>query len=159
MADVTVSPRRIEQAMAEAMKLRELVDDEDAQLLADTIEGETDVFSLIDRLAERALADKLLVERGKERLKRIEAREDRARAIVQKMMEALGVAKLDRSLATLSVSAGPRSVQIVDQAAIPDGYWRRSVDKIEIAKQLKSGNAVAGAELSNGPSVLRILSR
>ena len=126
MPDVTVSPRRIEQAMAEAMKLRELVGDEDAQLLADTIEGETDVFSLIDRLAERALADKLLVERGKERLKRIEAREDRARAIVQKMMEALGVAKLDRSLATLSVSAGPRSVQIVDQAAIPDGYWRRS---------------------------------
>ena len=100
--------------MAEAMKLRELVGDEDAQLLADTIEGETDVFSLIDRLAERALADKLLVERGKERLKRIEAREDRARAIVQKMMEALGVAKLDRSLATLSVSAGPTSAHVTD---------------------------------------------
>jgi len=159
MPDVTVSPRRIEQAMAEAMKLRELVGDEDAQLLADTIEGETDVFSLIDRLAERALADKLLVERGKERLKRIEAREDRARAIVQKMMEALGVAKLDRSLATLSVSAGPRSVQIVDQAAIPDGYWRKSVDKVEIAKQLKAGNAVAGAELSNGAPVLTLRSR
>jgi hypothetical protein len=158
MPDVTVSPRRIEQAMAEAMKLRELVGDEDAQLLADTIEGETDVFSLIDRLAERALADKLLVERGKERLKRIEAREDRARAIVQKMMEALGVAKLDRSLATLSVSAGPKSAHVTDSQAVPDVYWRRAIDKTELLRALKAG-PVNGAELSNGAPVLRILSR
>jgi hypothetical protein len=75
------------------------------------------------------------------------------------MLEALGISRLERSMATLSVAEGPRAVVITNQAAIPDGFWRRSVDKTEIAKQLKAGSHVDGAELANGQPVLRIHSR
>ena len=42
-----------------------------------SIEGETDAFELMDRIIEQVVADKALVESGKARLKRIEARADR----------------------------------------------------------------------------------
>jgi hypothetical protein len=145
--------------MAEAMKLRAEIGDGDDRLLLDTIEGETDVFSIMDRLSEMAIADKLLAERARERIARLDARADRARATLQRMLEALGISRLERSMATLSVADGPRAVVITNQAAIPDGFWRRSVDKTEIAKQLKAGSHVDGAELANGQPVLRIHSR
>jgi len=155
----TISPFRLEHAMAEAMKLRAEIGDGDDRLLLDTIEGETDVFTIMDRLSEMAIADKLLAERARERIARLDARADRARATLQRMLEALGISRLERSMATLSVADGPRAVIVTNQAAIPEGFWRRSVDKTEIAKQLKAGSHVDGAELANGTPVLRIHSR
>jgi hypothetical protein len=154
-----ISPFRLEQAMSEAMKLRELVGDDDAALLVGTLEGETDIMVILDRLAEHAVADHLLAERGRERIKRLEAREERARDTIRRIMEALGIAKLERPLVSLSVTDGPRAVVITDQAAVPEGWWRRAIDKVALAKHLKAGNTVPGAELANGQPVLRLTSR
>ena len=155
----TISPARLSAAMSEAMKLRAEIGDDDDRLLLDSIEGQTSVFDIIDRLAEQSIADKLLAERASERVKRIEARADRARSTIQRMMEALGVPKLERGLATMTVADGPRAVIITDQQALPDFYFRRSPDKVQLGKDLKAGKQIAGAELANGQPVLRILSR
>jgi hypothetical protein len=154
-----INPTRLERAMSEAMKLRELVGDEDAALLADTLEGETDIMVILDRLAEIALAAHLLTEHGRKRIKRLDAREERARDTIRRIMEALGIAKLERPLISLSVSDGPRAVVITDQAAVPEGWWRRAIDKVALAKHLKDGNTVPGTELANGQPVLRLTSR
>lgn len=153
-----ISPYKIQQAMVEAGKLRAEIGDDDPRLLADTIEGETDVFEIIDRLAEAALADKALVTAGKERLQRIEARAERARSTIFRMMEALGLTKCERPLVTVTIAAGAKSAHIVDQSLIPEGFWRRAIDKIELLRALKNG-PVPGAELSNGAAALRLLSK
>jgi len=145
--------------MAEAMKLRAEIGDGDDRLLLDTIEGETDVFSIMDRLSEMAIADKLMAERARERIARLDARADRARATLQRMLEALGISRLERSMATLSVSEGPRAVVIINEAEIPAQWFRHTVDKTSLAKHLKAGNTVPGAELANGTPVLRLHSR
>lgn len=175
MPGSAISPRRLEAAMSAVGRLKATLyetqskhpsTDPDTpgamrnaeeQLLLDTLEGETDVFELIDRILEVVVADEALVDAGKARLKRIEARADRHRAILKAMMEEIGD-KLERPLATLSVSDGPKMAHIVDQAAIPDVFWRRAVDKHELLRALKAG-PVQGAELSNGVPVLRLLTR
>ena len=128
--------------------------DAEERLLLDMIEGETDALELMDKLIEHVVADEALVDAGKARLKRIEARADRHRAILRAMMEEIGD-KLERPLATLSVSTGPRTAVVVDAKAIPEVYWRRTVDKQELLRALKNG-PVEGAELSNGAPVLTL---
>lgn len=154
----TISPFRLEHAMAEAMKLRAEIGDGDDRLLLDTIEGETDVFAIMDRLSEMAIADKLLAERARERIARLDARADRARATLQRMLEALGISRLERSMATLSVAEGPKKAHVTDAKLIPDVYWRRAIDSPSLLRALKAG-PVDGAELSNGTPTLRLHSR
>lgn len=155
----TISPHRLMDAATVIAQLRAEIGDEDMKALLDNIEGATDAMEIIDRLAESALADKALVAAGSDRLKRIEARAERTRAVIQQLLEVMGVSKLERPIATMSVADGPRGVVITDQSIIPDGFWRRSVDKQEIARALKAGTDVAGAELANGVPVLRLHSR
>jgi hypothetical protein len=126
--------------------------DDDAIL--DAIDSETNALELIDRIAERVIADQAMIEAGKVRLRRIEARVDRHRAILQAMMEEIGPT-LERPLATLSLGTGPGSAVITDAKVVPEVYWRRSIDKVELLRALKKG-AVDGAELSNGATVLTI---
>lgn len=154
----TPSPAAVMRAMALAARLRDEIGDGDDRLLADTIEGQTDCLEIIDRLAEVAIADKLLAERAEERIKRLKARSDRARATIQQMLEALGITKLERAMVTASVSDGPKSAHITDAQAIPAAFWRRSIDRTELLRALKKG-PVDGAEISNGPPILRLLSR
>jgi hypothetical protein len=123
-----------------------------------SIESETDALTLIDRLLESVVADEALVEGGRARLKRIEDRAEKRRDVLQAMMEQIGE-KIERPLATLSLSNGRRTAVITDQAGLPEGYWRRSVDRLAIEKDLKAGKAIPGAELSNGANVLYIRSK
>src|SRR3954463_838937 len=152
---------KVEKAMSAAMRVKAMLGDtDDERLLADALEGSTDVMELLDRLIERTNADAALVKSGKERLARIDHRNERTRALIQRMLEALDLRRLERPLATLSVSAGPRAVVITDEAELPPAYLRSAPDKPAIAAALKAGEAVPGAELSNGSApVLRITTR
>lgn len=146
--------------MSEAMKFRALIGVSDDQLFVDTLEGQdADVLTVIERIAEQATTDHLRIERMHERRKRLEIREEAARQTIQRMLEALELPRLELPTLTMTVSAGPPSVVITDEKELPDNYIRRSPDKPAIAKTLKQGIAVAGAELSNGASILRISSR
>lgn len=149
-----VSPRRLERAMSAVAQLKAQLAGYDDDAILDAIDSETNALELIDRIAERVIADQAMVEAGKARLRRIEARVERRRTILQAMMEEIGP-KLERPLATLSLGTGPGSAVITDAKAVPEVYWRRSIDKVELLRALKKG-AVDGAELSNGATVLTI---
>src|SRR3954462_7701158 len=91
---------RVEKAMSAAMRVKAMLGDtDDERLLADALEGSTDVMELLDRLIERSNADATLVRTGKERLARIDHRNERTRALIQRMMEALEMRRLERPLA------------------------------------------------------------
>lgn len=152
-----ISPRRLEAAISAAQQaLATLGSEPDDQLRRDTIEGETEVFELMDRLAEQAIADKLLAERAADRAKRIEARADWNRDVLRKMLEALELNKLERPVFTASIAYRTKTI-VTDQAALPADLLRTSPDMHAIARALKDG-PVAGAELSNPAPVLTLRS-
>jgi|SRR4249919_1371093 len=154
----TISPLALERAMSAAQQVKQLlIGYSDEDLLA-SLESETNALELLDRLTESAVADKELAEKASERAKRLKERSERARDIVKRMLEALGVSKIERSLATLSISDGPRTAVVTDEDLLPTIFFRRAVDKAELLKALKAG-PVVGAEISNGPPVLRISTR
>jgi hypothetical protein len=144
-------------AMSAVGQLKEqLAGHDDADILA-SIESETNALELMDRLIEAVVADEALVEMGTDRLRRIEARANKRRAILARMMEEIGE-RIERPAATLSIGAGRQRAIITDEKAVPETYFRSAVDKMELLRALKDG-PVPGAEISNGPAVLRISTR
>ena len=135
--------------MSAVMRLRaDLGDAYDDAMMLNVIGSETDALELLDQLTYRVIADEAVVDAGKARLKRIEARADRNRALLMSMMTEIGE-KIERPLATLSIGNGSPTAIVTDAKAIPEVYWRRSVDKVELLRGLRAG-PVDGAELSNG---------
>jgi hypothetical protein len=142
--------------MSAAMEaISALPDDGDNVLLLNTIEGESDVLEVLDRVVEAAIADKKLAELARERAKRIEARADRARGVALQIIEALQVSPLERPLYSASISY-PRKPIVTDAMAVPDKFSRVSVDMIALGKALRAGESVPGAELRNPEPQLTI---
>ena len=81
--------------MSAAMEvISTLPDDEDHALLLGSLEGETDIMEVLDRVIESSIADKKLAEMARERAKRVEERSQKSREIALRIIEALGVARL-----------------------------------------------------------------
>jgi hypothetical protein len=125
-----------------------LPDDGDNVLLLNTIEGESDVLEVLDRVVEHAVADAKLVELARERARRLEERAKRTRNVALQIIEALGVSPLERPVYTASVSYH-RELGSLNEAELPDEWWRRAPDKIAIAKALRAGQEIPGASLGN----------
>src|SRR5262245_56052908 len=127
----TPSPHRLTAALKAVAELQQqLAGYDDADILA-AIESETDAFELMDKLIEFVVADEALVESGKARLKRLEARAARRRSVLRVMMGEIGE-KVERPLATLSLGLGPRPVEVTDESLIPPAFWRQAVDRLEV---------------------------
>ena len=167
------SAYRIEQAMsvAHAVRARLLQDDpdlaSDETALRDTLDGETDVFDLIRRLARFTLDAEATAAAAKERADNINARRQRyerrahhARQAMFGMLDALGETKLEDAEFTVSLRVGRPSVIITDEAELPEPFVKvtRSPDKTAIAAALKAGGAVPGAEMANGMPTLTLKS-
>jgi hypothetical protein len=134
--------------MSAAQQVKQLlVGYSDEDLLA-SLESETDALELLDRFVEHALADKELAAKASERAARLKERAERSRDIIQRMMAALELTKLERSLATLSISQH-RELQVIDEAELPDEFIRHAPDKVAIAKALRAGQDIPGATLGN----------
>jgi hypothetical protein len=154
MSTTAPSPRRIEAAMSAAMELRSALLQEDGTLadddriLVDTLDGETDVFSVLDRIVENSMADAVLAELADARAKRLKARKDRLRNVALAMLEALEVTRpLERAAYTASIQRRTKAI-IVDATLIPPSLLRTAPDLHAVAKALKDG-PVSGAEQSN----------
>jgi len=149
------SAYQMEAAMSAALQVKATLSaDGDDALLLGMLEGETDVFELVDKLAEQAVADKKLAEMASERAKRLEARASKNRDLILRMLEALEVRKLERALFTASVGYRTKAI-VTDPEALPETLMRRSPDLHAVAKALKDG-PVDGAELSNPTPVLTL---
>lgn len=148
------SPIAVERAMSAAMRLREtLADDQEGFTLS--LDSETDVLELLDRIIEQSVSAGERAAKATERAKRLNARKDRLRDTATRMLDALGIDEpLERTLYTASISHTTKAI-VTDASLLPDYAIRRAPDMQAIAKHLKVG-PVPGAEQSNPAPVLTI---
>src|SRR5690606_4303756 len=106
-------------------------DAEDAELLADTIEGQTSLFELIDRVIAALEEDQLLLAGLKARVEELQGRESRIkrrlelrRALIEKAMDIAEMRTMQRPLATVTLSARKPQLSIADESAIPADFWK-----------------------------------
>lgn len=96
------------------------------------------------RLAERARAQRNAAAGLKQRL--------------QQAMEAMGRDKIKTDLFTVAIQNNPPALSVTDEMAIPTQYMvlipeHYTVDKAKVKDALKYGQAVPGAELTQGRSL------
>ena len=162
MTDPTITYLR-----ARIAALRETEPDlfEDDDTASIVLEGETDFYEVLGRLVESiafnegvAAAIAARVTELRLRQDRYETRADRLRGLVLELMTEAGQTKAVLPTATLSVRAGTAKVVIIDEAGIPDEFWKiaRTLDKAALSVALKAGSSIDGAALGNGTPSLSI---
>lgn len=138
---------------------------EDEDFAADVLEGETDLFSVLERLEgqvfEAEATAQAITDRKRaldERKARFTARAEAIREMMGGLLDAAGLSKAMLPGATITLRPASPKVVVIDEAGLPDAYWRtkREVDKAALATALKSGTEVPGAMLSNGGRTLQI---
>jgi len=160
----TPSAYSLEQAAATLQ--RALADEPDANgVLVDPADAEADLMGKLHAVLRGAIeAERLAKSCGemlddlKERKERFNARSEKLRGAAFACMDVLGAQKLEFADLTASLKQNPPRTIITDEAAIPDQYWKvaRSLDKAAMNAALKSGFAIAGAELSNQLPTIQI---
>lgn len=167
MADATQTiAREIEAAKALIASLG--ADAEDADLLEDMVEGETQLFELIDRLLDRHFQDVELVDGIKARKTALEIREKRIKDRISyrkaKLEQALSIfgRKIERPEATLSLVKRAPALIVTEEADIPSDYWKQpppKLDEARLKRDLKDGVSIPGATLNNSPETVTIRPR
>ena len=156
MSSKLPSSHAIQNAMSAAMKvISTLPDDEDHALLLGSLEGETDIMEVLDRVVESSIADNKLAEAARERAKRVEERARKSREIALRIIEALQISPLERPLYTASLTF-PRKPLVTNADELPDTYIRHAPDMVAIGKALRAGETIPGAELRNPEPTLTI---
>ena len=143
-----------------AAELRDyLGEDFDETAFLDTLDGETDALDVADRLIALALDADAMADAIKAQEADLKARRDRkaeqAIAYREKLLtvlDAMGLAKIERPRATVSRRKGMPSVQITDEASIPSQLCKvvSAPDKAAIKAQLMAGVDVPGAAITIG---------
>jgi hypothetical protein len=134
---------------------------DDNDLLADTLDGETDALEVVRRLVRYSLEQRSLADAADARARdiklrqaRFEAREQATRAVATDMLDALGVHRVQAEDFTVSLKLAPPKVNVLEPEKLGDEFVRvtvtRSPDKPLILAALNAGREVEGAVLSNG---------
>lgn len=141
---------------------------DDPDFFPEAVEGETNLLEMIDALVlsirqdgalHAATAD--LAETLTARMERIEKRIGAKRALVLQAMELAEIQKRECPAGTVSTKAVPPKLEIVDSVAIPDIYWLAQPPKLDrkaVLADLKAGQTVPGAALSNGGRTIQVRS-
>jgi translation initiation factor 2 alpha subunit (eIF-2alpha) len=139
---------------------------EDADLIRDMVEGETNLHEAIgiatlELAAVEGMKDgiEIAIAKLKERLTRHCDRAQGIRDAIQAAMEAAELTSLKTPAATLSMRPSPPSVEITDQAQLPVIFLKQpppTIDKKAISAALKAGETIPGAVLSNQPPALSV---
>lgn len=139
--------------------------EEDADLLATTVEGETEFERVIDKLVTFVREAETMAEAVKarkdeiaERQKRFERQSEAGRKIILSLMDAAQQPKVTLPEATLSITKPREKLNIWAEEEIPQGYFQliRKPDTKAITAALKAGNEIPGAELELGSPSLMI---
>lgn len=148
------SPWRIKETADHAAELRRILgEDADEMLTLDTLEGESGFFELFDRLLQFIAGNAALRDIARARQQMFERRNERPREALKYLMEAAGLKRVERALATATIAAGPGKVRVTGD--VPAAYLRP--DAVAIGKLLRRGQPLDWAVLDNAPPVLRIV--
>lgn len=170
MAEVEFNiARQAEAAKRLVSSLRIQGVDGDDELVADTIEGQTDLREAIEAaLAEideceihiiglKAKEDEFHTRRG-----RLEERVERIRAMIEQAMLTSEQTSMRLSGATVSINKGRRGLIVNNEADIPTRFWVEQerpapkLDKKALTEALRNGESIPGANLDNGSYSLSV---
>jgi hypothetical protein len=138
----------------------------DSETLRDTLEGITSLHEMIAAVIRSALVDQALqsglrlrIDDMKQRLARLEEREDKKRRLALEVMAEVGLTKLAEPDFTASLRNGTPALVVVAEQDIPTEYWipqPAKLDRQTILSKLKTGVQIPGTQLSNTASVLSV---
>lgn len=137
----------------------------DEDFAADVIEGETDLYGVLERLDllvfEAESMAQAITDRKREmdaRKARYTARAEALREMMAGLLDDAGLTKAALPSATVTLRPAPAKVVVIDETGVPDAFWRtkREIDRVALSTALKSGADVPGAMLSNGGRTLQI---
>jgi hypothetical protein len=130
--DVREATIRTETEAAKALLagMRETIGEEDMALLADTLEGETNLFEAIDTALAEIDETDVLISGLKEkeaqfnkRRRSMEERVRRFRSLIEQAMAITDMLKLRRPAATLTLRKLPPDVVVTTEADIPSEFF------------------------------------
>jgi hypothetical protein len=134
--------------------------------LADTLEGITDIHEMIAAVIRSALVDEALqtglrhrLDEMRERLSRLDLRAEKKRQLAFEAMSAVGVGRLEQPDFTASTRSGSPALIVIEEEGIPSDYWvpqPPKLDRQKLLTDLKHGDAIAGAQLSNPKPILMV---
>ena len=139
--------------------------EDDADLLATTLEGETNLHDVLAACVDREREAKAMAGAVKERISDLSARkaryerqQDAWRDLIQKLMDHAGQAKITLPEATLSISHRKPSPIIVNEALLPEECCDlvRVPNKATIKVWCGNDNIPDGVTMSNGSSSVTI---
>ncbi|MDX0354276.1 hypothetical protein GOC51_03520 [Sinorhizobium meliloti] len=162
--------RQTEAAKSLLSSLRDQGVDDDAELVADAIEGETNLVEAIEAaLAQIDECDVLVTGlKAKEaefeaRRKTVEKRAERIRTLIEQAMLATDQLSMKLPTATLSLTKRAAALIVTDEADIPAKYWVEQprpapkLDKKALTADLREAKAaIPGATLDNGSFSLTV---
>ena len=147
-------------------KLLEAFPEADDETIRDTLEGLTTLHELIAEIIRSALIDEALhhglrsrLQDMKERLSRLEARAVKKRELALEAMSEADLRKIEQPDFTASARNGPPSLVVVAEDQVPETYWVPQLPKLDrqaLLGDLKQGDDVPGAQLSNPKPVLSV---
>jgi hypothetical protein len=138
---------------------------DDPDLMADMLEGSTDLQSVAEKLVTAIRDCDTTAEAIAARIGMLRERQTRAtrrmnfyRDLLLRLMTVAGVKKVDTVEGNVHVVNSAKSVIITDEGAIPVAFMRikSEPDKGEIKKSLVAGNIIPGAALTNGGTTIMI---
>jgi hypothetical protein len=140
-------------------EIRALLGDADPELVHDTLEGQTEVFEIMDWLLAKLGDEEGLEEAISSRMKALgerkaacQNRQQRLRDALLACMTATGEKSLRRPEATITLGAKKQGIQSIDEAVLPEPFWKttRSVSRTAINEAITKGEPVPGVVLDNG---------
>jgi hypothetical protein len=142
------------------------IPDLDAETLADTLEGLTDLREMLAELIRSALEDEALaaglstrLSDMKARLERLETRAKRKRQLVLRTMSEAAIAKLEQADFTAALRLAAPALEVVAEDKIPAAYWKPQPFKLDrqgLVQALKAGTAIEGVAWARPHQLLSV---
>ncbi len=163
---------QMEAAKALLTNLRQQGADDDADLVADSLEGETNLLEALDAALSEIDECEILIAGLDEKIKAFDTRKkqqkdraERIRALIEQALITTEQVSLKLASATLSLSKRAPQLVVTNEADIPSRFWVEQerpapkLDKKALADVLKADEIIPGAMLDNGSLSLTVRRR
>lgn len=147
-------------------RLREAYPDADDDTLKDTLEGLTNLSEILAEVLRSVLADEVFVEALRKRIwdmnarcQRLAERARKKRELVCQVMADAEIKRLEEPDFTVSLRSGRRALEVLDEARIPEVYWKEQpakLDRFGLAAALAAGQAIEGARLGDAAKTIAV---
>ncbi|HEU4345759.1 MAG TPA: siphovirus Gp157 family protein [Candidatus Binatia bacterium] len=156
--------RETEAARVLRENLADIIQDEDDA--RDFVEGETNLVEAIELAVKQTGEDECAIDAIDGYIAKLKSRKDRIKGRLEATYTAIAVAmdqasqkKIETPYGTVTSKKAIQTAIIIDEASIPTSYWKPQdpkLDKARLSADLRKGEKIEGATLSNGGATIAI---